>query len=111
MRGGPDRVNQPSTATPPSNEHATRNGRVVAASAVLLAVAVILVIAFRIDVSAARDFRRDAIVRDAFRQETLPPTRFYDPSPISIWLSFDWFVWDSVRAGHLPLWERLQGGG
>ena len=42
-----------------------------------------------------------------------PPAqeRFDDPAPFTLWLPSDWFVWDSIRAGHLPLWDRLQGGG
>ena len=51
------------------------------------------------------------IVRDAFAGQPLPAVRFHDPSPLTIWLPFDWFVWDSIRAGKLPLWDRLQGGG
>jgi len=85
--------------------------RAVIASVVLVAIALSVLAIFRIDISPARDFRRDAIVRDGFANEPPPNVRFYDPSPISIWLSFDWFVWDNVRAGNLPIWERLQGGG
>jgi len=67
------------------------------------------IVAFRIDISAARFFESDVVVRDAFPQVSEP--RYYDPSPYSLWLPSDWFVWDSIRSGHLPLWERLQGGG
>jgi hypothetical protein len=68
-------------------------------------------VVFRIDISAARDFRADTIVRDAFPPDAVPALQFLDPSPYTIWLSFDWHVWDSLRHGRLPLWERLQGGG
>jgi len=66
-------------------------------------------IAFRIDISAARFFRSDVVVRDSFASVSEPP--YYDPSPYSLWLPSDLFVWDSVRTGHLPLWDRMQGGG
>ncbi|HEX3108103.1 MAG TPA: hypothetical protein VHU41_03335, partial [Thermoanaerobaculia bacterium] len=74
-----------------------------------IAAVVGIIIVCRIDISAARFFESDAIVRDAFPNEAEPP--YFDPSPFSLWLPSDWFVWDSVRSGHLPLWERLQGGG
>lgn len=68
-------------------------------------------VVFRIDISAARDFRADTIVRDAFPPDSIRTHQFFDPSPYTIWLPFDWHVWDSLRQGRLPLWERLQGGG
>ena len=74
-----------------------------------LAIVIAAMLAFHIDISAARFFRSDVVVRDAFPGVGEPP--YYDPSPYSLWLPSDWFVWDSLRSGHLPLWDRLQGGG
>jgi len=54
---------------------------------------------------------RDAFPPNHIPPNDIPPNRFFDPSPITISLSFDWHVWDSLRGGRLPLWERLQGGG
>ena len=76
---------------------------------VALAIVIAVIVAFHIDISAARFFRSDVVVRDAFPGVSEPP--YYDPAPYSLWLPSDWFVWDSVRSGHLPLWDRLQGGG
>ncbi|MGZ4808341.1 MAG: YfhO family protein [Thermoanaerobaculia bacterium] len=77
---------------------------------IAVAIAVVAaMIAGHIDISAARFFRSDVVVRDAFPGVTEPP--YYDPAPYSLWLPSDWFVWDSIRSGHLPLWDRLQGGG
>lgn len=83
----------------------------VYALAVLSAIILAAVVLLRMDISAARDFRSDTIVVDAFGAESLTPRRFFDPSPYTIWLPSDWFVHDSVRSGHLPLWEPMQGGG
>ncbi|MGZ4777724.1 MAG: hypothetical protein ACXV5L_00895 [Thermoanaerobaculia bacterium] len=77
---------------------------ITACFAVLLAVTT----ALHIDISAARDLDCDSVFRDAGR---CAGERFLDPSPFAIWLPSDWFVWDSLRSGHLPVWERLQGGG
>jgi hypothetical protein len=74
-----------------------------------IAAAVAVILLFRVDISAARFFESDAVVHAAFPGAEKPP--YYDPSPYSLWLPSDWFVWDSLRAGHLPLWDRLQGGG
>jgi hypothetical protein len=74
-----------------------------------IAAVVAVILLFRIDISAARFFESDAVVRAAF--PGAPAPQYYDPSPYSLWLPSDWFVWDSLRAGHLPLWDRLQGGG
>ncbi|HEX7192453.1 MAG TPA: YfhO family protein [Thermoanaerobaculia bacterium] len=74
-----------------------------------IAAVVAVIIVFRVDISAARFFESDAVVRNAF--PGAPKPAYYDPSPYSLWLPSDWFVWDSLRSGHLPLWERLQGGG
>ncbi len=84
----------------------SRNAGVIitACFALLLGLATVL----RIDISAARDLLCDSMFRDAGR---CSGERFWDPSPYAIWLPSDWFVWDSVRTGHLPVWERLQGGG
>src|SRR4029079_18001387 len=81
------------------------------ATAAWIAAAVVIVAAMtagRIDISAARFFRSDVVVRDAFPGVTEPP--YYDPAPYSLWLPSDWFVWESIRSGHLPLWDRVQGG-
>lgn len=79
----------------------------------LAATFVILILAatFRIDISAARDFRTDAVVRYAFPRDALILPRYLDQSPFTVWLPSDWLVWDSLRAGRLPTWERRQGGG
>ncbi len=83
-----------------------------AAVALVVTLAILALAAlFKIDISAARDFRTDAVVRSAFSPHEMIRPRFQDQSPFTIWLPSDWFVWDSVRAGRLPLWERLQGGG
>ncbi len=74
---------------------------------------VILLIAitvFRIDLSAMHDFEQDVVVRTTF-PDRASIDRYADSSPYSVWLPSDLFVWDSIRAGHLPTWNRLQGGG
>lgn len=76
---------------------------------VICAAVFVILLAFRIDIGPAKDFLDDAIVRD-FAGE-LPVRRFYDLSPHYAWLPSDLFVWDNIRSGNLPLWERLQGGG
>lgn len=83
--------------------------RALAVTAVFATVLVIVVVA-RIDLSPARDFLADASVRDSVSH---PPAgnRYDDPSSFAVWVPSDLFVWDSLRSGHLPLWERLQGGG
>ena len=96
----------PSGLLPPATAR-----RVALFAAIAMPLILAAVVFFRIDISAARDFRADAVVRDAFPPGALPPFRFFDQSPFTIWLASDWFVWDSIRAGHLPLWDRLQGGG
>ena len=77
---------------------------------ITIAFAVVLaaVIVFQIDISAIRDIACDGLYRDAGQCRG---ERFLDPSPFAIWLPSDLFMWDSIRSGHLPLWERLQGGG
>ncbi|HSP14810.1 MAG TPA: hypothetical protein VLV78_08670 [Thermoanaerobaculia bacterium] len=72
------------------------------------AIVITIVAAAGIDVSALRDFERDATMRREPYQEG---DRYFDPSGDGMWLSSDLFVWDSVRRGELPLWNRLQGGG
>ncbi|HXG58332.1 MAG TPA: hypothetical protein VNL91_04875, partial [Thermoanaerobaculia bacterium] len=64
-----------------------------------------------IDVSAIRYFRSDTIVRDAWDPSSIPSPPYFDPAPWAIWSSSDLFVHDVLRAGALPLWDRLQGGG
>lgn len=66
--------------------------------------------ALRIDISALRDFERDAINLTAPHPAGAYP-RYADPSPHSVWLPADLFVWEALRAGEVPLWNRLQGGG
>jgi hypothetical protein len=84
--------------------------RAVAIAATAVAVLLVALTAFRIDISALRDWEQDTVARTA-----LPPRpdvdRYADPSPYTIWLPSTLFVWDSVRAGTLPSWNRLQGGG
>lgn len=81
------------------------------AAALLLGAILFVITALRIDVSAARFFRRDAVVRDAFPAAERPNIRYLDPSPHTIWIPAEAFLWDSLHAGKLPLWERRQGGG
>jgi hypothetical protein len=77
---------------------------------VAVALAIAALAAARIDISAHRDILGDAAIRDVVPH---PPTadRFADPSPFTIWIPSDWFIWDNLRSGQLPIWERLQGGG
>ncbi len=82
---------------------------VIVASAVTL-VLLIVVAVTGIDISAMRDFERDVMMMRA----PVPAgsqDRYFDPSPHSMWLPSDLFVWDSVRRGELPVWNRMQGGG
>ncbi|HXG58331.1 MAG TPA: YfhO family protein [Thermoanaerobaculia bacterium] len=92
-----------------------RRDRLVVAAVILSALGVAAMIAIvvvgRFDISAARDFRADATVRDFFPPQAVPATRFIDPSPFAVWLPSDLFVVDSIRSGRLPLWDRRQGGG
>jgi hypothetical protein len=74
-------------------------------------VAIGAILLFDIDISAARYFRNDVIVRDAWPASEIARPIYSDTAAWSLWLPSDWFVWDSIRAGHLPLWDRLQGGG
>jgi hypothetical protein len=82
---------------------------VVLTIAAVVAIGAILV--FDIDISAARYFRNDVVVRDAWPASEIARPIYSDTAAWSLWLPSDWFVWDSIRAGHLPLWDRLQGGG
>ena len=82
--------------------------RFLIGSAAAPAVLLIVVSILHIDVSALRDFERDAVMLHAPTNEV---DRYFDPSGHSMWLPSDLFVWDSVRALDLPLWDRLQGGG
>jgi hypothetical protein len=79
-------------------------------SGIAIVLAIAALAAAHIDISAHRDILGDAAMRDAVPN---PPAadRFADPSPFSIWIPSDCFIWDSLRSGHLPIWERLQGGG
>lgn len=75
-----------------------------------VALACLGAVIFGIDVSAQRDIAGDTFYRDANRH--LPVhERFYDLSPLYIWVPSDLHVWDSVRSLTLPFWDRLQGGG
>ncbi len=85
-----------------------RPSRFVAGAVVVTAMVIAVVAAAGIDVSALRDFERDATMRRAPYTEG---DRYFDPSGHAVWLSSDLFVWDSVRSFDLPLWNRLQGGG
>lgn len=80
-------------------------------AAALLAVSLLAITALRIDLSAARDFTLDSTVRDAQGDSVDEVPRYLDSSPSSIWLPSDWHVWDSLRSGTLPFWDRKQGGG
>jgi hypothetical protein len=75
------------------------------------AVATMCIVGFGIDISAARYFRGDVIVRDAWPPAAIEPSPFYDPAPWAIWIPSDQFVRSIVLREHLPLWDRLQGGG
>lgn len=78
------------------------------ASLVVLTIALAVIVLVPVDISPWRDLAGDSLFRDG----ALPsPPRFRDPSPHRIWLPSDLFVWDSIRSGELPLWERMQGGG
>lgn len=78
---------------------------------VVAAALVACVVAFRIDLSAGRYFRNDTVVRDAWPEREIPRSPYFDPAPWAIWIPSDLFVRESILAGHLPLWDRLQGGG
>jgi hypothetical protein len=83
-------------------------GRFVAGSIAVTAV-VLTVVAFAgLDLSALRDFERDVTM---LRAPYTEGDRYFDPSGHSVWLPSDLFVWDSIRRGELPLWDRMQGGG
>lgn len=90
---------------------ATTVRRTVIALSIVAAVVIAVLVIFRIDISPMREFRRDVLYRDAFMRGSEPQIGFADPSPMTIWLPLDFFLWDSLRSGHLPLWERMQGGG
>src|ERR1043166_784731 len=85
--------------------------KAVLIAAGIAAVATICIVGFGIDISAARYFRGDVVVRDAWPPAAIEPAPFYDPAPWAIWIPSDRFVRSSVLHGHLPLWDRLQGGG
>src|SRR5438477_4693765 len=82
---------------------------IVLTIAAVVAIGAILV--FDVDISAARYFRNDVVVRDAWPASEIARPIYSDTAAWSLWLPSDWFLWDSLRAGHLPLWDRLQGGG
>jgi hypothetical protein len=63
------------------------------------------------EISVWADFRRDVAVRDGYALDQINDIRFYDSAPYSIWLPSDVFVWESLRRGELPLWDRSQAGG
>lgn len=81
------------------------------AYAVAAAIAFSMLLVTGTDISVWQDFRRDVVVRDSYRLDEIADIRFFDSSPYSIWLGSDLFVWRSVRAGTLPLWDPGQGGG
>src|SRR5450755_1363759 len=82
-------------------------GRFVAGAVVITALLIAAISVSSIDISALQDFDKDMTMLRAPGSVE----RYFDPSPHSMWLPSDLFVWDSVRSGNLPLWERLQGGG
>ncbi len=82
--------------------------RFVAASALVTAILLVIIGISGIDVSALRDFERDAVMLHA---PAAGADRYFDPAPFSSCIPSDLFVWDSIRRGELPLWNRMQGGG
>ena len=82
---------------------------IVLTIAAVVAIGAILV--FDVDISAARYFRNDVVVRDAWPASEIARPIYSDTAAWSLWLPSDWFVWDSIRGARLPLWDRLQGGG
>jgi hypothetical protein len=84
--------------------------RVLKIAVVSIIVVIALLVAFDYDCSAAPYVLLDVMFRDSAAQP-LPQSRFLDPSPYSIWLPSDLFVWRSIRSFHLPLWNATQGGG
>src|SRR5688572_14385792 len=78
---------------------------VIVATAIAVAVLAILA-SSGVDISATRYVRLDAAVRDAFPEDELPETRFGDPSSFLLWAPAEQFLWDSLRSGKLPLWDR-----
>jgi hypothetical protein len=97
-----------------TDDRATRTAGVIAwpLAFVVAAVAVSCwLVASRTDISVWQDFRRDVVVRDSYRLDEIADIRFFDTAPFSITLPSDLFVWRSLRAGTLPLWDPSQGGG
>jgi membrane protein YfhO len=82
-------------------------------ASIALLVALFCIAVFHLDISPARDFESDVVVRDASPRifTGIDTRRYLDPSPFSIWLPSDWHVWQSIRSGTLPFWDRMQGGG
>jgi hypothetical protein len=78
-------------------------------SLIVLTIALAVIVLVPVDISPWRDLAGDSLFRDD--QPAPAPQRFRDPSPHRVWLPSDLFVWDSIRSGELPLWERMQGGG
>lgn len=88
-----------------------RADAIVCATAVLTLVAALAVlIVGDLDLGQTRDVAHDVVFRSDDGIALRPP-RFYDPSPFSIWLSSDAFVWKSIRDLEPPFWQRVQGGG
>ncbi|HYM62217.1 MAG TPA: hypothetical protein VEZ11_15145, partial [Thermoanaerobaculia bacterium] len=86
--------------------------RKVALAVGAVAVAIIIVlIATNRDISAAQDFQADVIARPDAGPIAIEHYRFADPSPYCVWIPSDLHVRRNIREGHLPLWDRRQGGG
>ena len=82
-------------------------------ASIALLVALFCIAVLHLDISPARHFESDAVVRDASPRifTGIDTRRYLDPGPFSIWLPSDWHVWQSIRSGTLPFWDRMQGGG
>jgi len=82
-------------------------------ASIALLVALFCVAVLHLDIAPERDFESDAVVRDASPRifTGFDTRRYLDPSPFSIWLPSDRHVWQSIRSGTLPFWDRTQGGG
>ncbi|MBI2372477.1 MAG: hypothetical protein HYV07_00625 [Deltaproteobacteria bacterium] len=84
--------------------------RGIGAIAVSTFVLALLVLALGADLSSARYFHDDLLVRSAPSARPLP-YRYLDASPWSIWVPSDLHIQASWRSGQVPFWNRTQGGG
>jgi hypothetical protein len=108
MQSDPHREEQP--LSPDSAAETSMWRPVLVATALAIAVLAILA-ANRIDLSPARYLHLDLAVRDAFTEAELPWIRYGDPSSYLEWVPSDWYVWSTLHSGHVPFWNRVQGGG